>query len=48
MEQIYISEQQAQDSMSMKEALKAVREAYLACADGQRYAPGRIVKPIRG
>ncbi len=32
----------------MKEALKAVREAYLACADGQRYAPGRIVKPIRG
>lgn len=45
---IIINEQQARDTVDMKVALDTIRTAYKASASGKRYAPGRVVGPIRG
>ena len=45
---IFISEEQVQETMNMSKALETIREAYKASAEGKRYAPGRVVGPIRG
>lgn len=44
----FISEEQVQEAISMSLALETIREAYKASAEGKRYAPGRVVGPIRG
>lgn len=47
-EMMIISEQQTAGCMEMKDILKVIRKAYVACAEGKRYMPGRVVGPIRG
>lgn len=45
---VSISEEQVQETMNISLALETIREAYKASAEGKRYAPGRVVGPIRG
>lgn len=45
---IYINEEQVRRVVTMKTALPVFRQAYKDSVDGQIYAGGRIVMPIRG
>lgn len=45
---LFITEEQVQDALDIGLTLETIREAYKASAEGKRYAPGRVVGPIRG
>jgi Predicted ornithine cyclodeaminase, mu-crystallin homolog len=45
---IYIPEERVKRSISIKTVLPILRQAYEDSADGQTYAGGRIIMPIRG
>lgn len=45
---LYITEEQAQSVITMSKALQISRKAYVDCVNGDIYAGGRIVIPIRG